>query len=457
MKDHVDNLFAEIDTPPVSLGGEALDEGKKDIAPQGVGEEPKRAGSGVVAIAAVSEQPSFIEPKADLIVGATGSGKTTQIGETSDYILAKYGKLTRLASTDPSGAGPLAGMVKSGQIEFWPVHAWPKPIEAMFLSTKGYWPLRVHDPESPLIPPDAGTYEVYGLGAFEGLTSYGDTVLAELKRTKASLSQDPSYTWNQGEFSTSGGNMSYYGMMQDTLNLWVINTHLLRYQKVLWTALESRGDDQSGSKVYGPMIGGKKATGKAGQWFVNFFHMDIIAGKGTADPVTGQSLIETKHVLFLKTHIDPLTMIPFPCKVRAPKEYAKEVPPYIESGSIAEAYLLLDKLYEKQMKGSSAKLNEISGLRERLLERAAIAQKAEAMDAEKRAKAAGLLKPMVSVPAMPFSGKGAVGGVGAIPVPAAHTVTPVLPVQPAPPSQPSATKTQLPSIQTVRKTTPPKG
>lgn len=402
----------------------------------------------------VIPQPSFIEPKADLIVGATGSGKTINVGDIADYVLLKYGKLTRLASTDPSGAGPLQGKVKAGKIEFWAVHAWPRPIEAMYKSTLGYWPLRSDDPDSPLVPPDAGTFEVYGFGAFEGLTSYGDTILAELKRTKASLSQDPSYSWSQGDFSTSGGNQSYYGMMQDTLNQWVIKTHLLNYERVLWTALESRGKDKDGNTVYGPMIGGKQATGKAGQWFVNFFHMDIIAGEQTTDPLTKQTMVEAKHILFLKTHIDPLTMVPFPCKIRAPKEYAKEVPNYLASGSVADAYRLLDTLYEKQMKASVAELSEVAGLKERLMERAATAKKREQAEAEKRAKAASLLKPMVSVPAMP-----------AMPIPAtqvvqvrsagsAGTVPPAVPKPAGLPAQvvpAGPLPAGIPTIQNVRK------
>ena len=343
-------------------------------------------------------QPSFIEPKADLIIGSTGSGKTINIGEVAKYVLLKYGKLTRMASTDPSGAGPLNGEVKAGKIEFWPVHAWPRPIEAMYKSTKGYWPLDVNDPTSPLVEPDAGTFEVYGFGAFEGLTSYGDTILDDLKKNNVTLSQDPSYKWAQGDFSTAGGNQSYYGMMQDTLKLWVINTHLLRYERILWTALEAKGKDQFGNTVAGPMIGGKQATGKAGQWFVNFVHMDMIAGDTRTDPVTKQTLQEVKHILFLKTHIDPLTLVPFPTKVRAPKKYAKDVPFYLESGSLAEAYTLLDKLYEKQMLESTTEMDEVKGLRERLMERAAKARLVEQAAAEKRAKAASLLKPMVTVP-----------------------------------------------------------
>ena len=250
-------------------------------------------------------------------------------------------------------------------------------------------PLRLDDPESPLVEPDAGTWEVYGFGAIEGLTSFGDAVLQELKDKKASLSMDPSYTWATGGVEFSGGNQSYYGFMQDQLGAWVGASHLLGYEKVLWTSLESKGPDESGTIVYGPMIGGKKAAKKAGNWFCNYFHMDVVM-----DKVSGKA----SHVLFLKTHIDPLTFVPFPCKVRAPKAFASEVPDFLPSGSIADAYILLDKLYEKQEKDSAGRISEIAGLRDRLMERAAKAKIAEAAAAEKRAKASGLLKPMVTVP-----------------------------------------------------------
>src|SRR2546430_3376547 len=89
-----------------------------------------------------SSVPVYIEPKADLVVGDTGSGKTTNIGEVSDYVLKKYGKLTRMVGADKGGFGPLTGMVKSGQISYWAVNAWKNPIAAMHKAVRGYWPLR---------------------------------------------------------------------------------------------------------------------------------------------------------------------------------------------------------------------------------------------------------------------------------------------------------------------------
>jgi hypothetical protein len=415
------------------------------------------------------DEPFFIEPKADLIWGASGTGKTVNIGEVSDYVLAKYGKLTRMVSADGGGIGPLTGLAKSGQIEFWALNAWKNPIANLERAIKGYWPLRLDDPDSPLVPPDAGTWEVYGFGAFEGLTSFGDMILDSLSGSKASLSQDPSYSWSQDGIEFSGENQSYYGFMQKELQRKVALSHLLKYEKVLWTAQESKGEEKGGGIVYGPMIGGKKATGKAAGWFLNVFHMDVIQGPTTVDLKTGQKLSEATHILFLKTHIDPLTLIPYPTKFRAPKKYKAEVPTYLESGSVAEAYRLLDTFYEKQLKESAGRLGEIKGMKEKLMERAAKARLAEAAAAEKRAVANKLLKPLVTVlggttvpsgppvgpkEAAPISGVVGGGSQATPPAPlSAPLSTPVIPTPIKPDSikPASPVKITMPTIQNVRK------
>lgn len=403
------------------------------------------------------DTPYFIEPKADLVWGASGTGKTVNIGEVSDYVLQKTGKLTRMVSADGGGIGPLTGLAKSGQLEFWALNAWKNPIANLERAIKGYWPLRLDDPESPIIPPDAGTYEVYGFGAFEGLTSFGDMILDDLSSKQASLSQDPSYVYEQDGIKFAGENQSYYGFMQKELQRKVALSHLLKYDKVLWTAQESKGEEKGGGMVYGPMIGGKKATGKAAGWFLNVFHMDVIPrGEVTIDPVTKQKMQEVDHILFLKTHIDPMTLIPYPCKLRAPKAYVKEVKPYLQSGSVADAYRLLDAMYERQEKESSGKMEEIQGLKARLLERAAAAKIKEQVEMEKRAKNAGLLKAQVSVPGGPVrvpvapvtTPKVATPAVAATPV--AVPAIPAIPGTPAKVSGPVKVP-GIPTIQNVRK------
>jgi len=431
------NMFSDSAAPLIELAPAALATPVKETVAELVRQEKIEAAG----------PPVYIEPKADLIYGASGSGKTYNISNVSDYVLEKYGKLTRIVSADGGGLGPAKGKADAGQIAFWGIAAWKNPMEAMWKAVRGHWPLRLDDPESPLVPPDAGTWEVYGYIAFESLTSWGDKILDNLKAKKASLSQDPSYTYREGDVEFSGGNQSYYGLMQDQLQSFVFSSHLLGIEIVNWTAHESKGDDTSGLKVYGPMIGGKKATGKAAGWFRNTWHMEVVQGEQFKDKESGQLIQDVRYLLFIKTHIDPSTMIPFPCKFRAPVSK-----PFIESDKgmqAAMAYKMLDDYNKIEAADAEKRIDKISGLRDKLLENAAKARKAEAEAAEKRAKATGLLKPMVRVPAMPL---------GPMPPPMVpHVAKPPAPVAPAiPAAKPKPITIQqvvkpLPTIQNVRK------
>lgn len=442
------NMFAEV--PEIA--------GQKDVASIKEGEVEKASPlptteSPATESAQALDVPFFIEPKADLVWGASGTGKTENVGEVCKYVFKKYGKLTRVVSADGGGIGPNTGLAKAGILEFWALNAWKNPIANLERAIKGYWPLRLNDPDSPIVPPDAGTFEMYGFGAFEGLTSFGDMILDNLSGTQASLSQDPSYVFEQDGIKFAGENQSYYGFMQKELQRKVALSHLLGYEKVLWTAQESKGEEKGGGIVYGPMIGGKKATGKASGWFLNVFHMDVIPqGEVKVDPVTKQKIQEVMHILFIKTHIDPQTMIPYPCKLRAPKAYTKDVKPYLDSGSVADAYRLLDSLYERQEKEASGMMDEVKGLKEKLLERAAKARLAEQAAAEKRAKAHNLLKAQVSVPHQGVVPKVAAGGPVAVKVP---TAAPPVVIPASVPGAPKAVATAkvvgLPTIQQVRK------
>ena len=452
MDNQPDNLFAAVDSLAAEQAAEDKIAGRKDGASIKEGEVsspstlPLNADAGYKADEqATLDTPFFIEPKADLIWGAGGTGKTENVGEVCRYVFKKYGKLTRVVSADGGGIGPNNGLAKAGMLEFWALNAWKNPIANLERAVKGYWPLRLDDPESPVVPPDAGTFEVYGFGGFEGLTSFGDMILDNLSGTQASLSQDPSYIFEQDGIKFAGENQSYYGFMQKELQRKVALSHLLKYEKVLWTAQESKGEEKGGGIVYGPMIGGKKATAKAAGWFLNVFHMDVIQkGEITVDPVTKQKIMDVMHILFVKTHIDPITLIPYPCKFRPPKAYTKDIKPYLDSGNLADAYRLLDELYARQEKEAVSMMDEVKGLKERLLERAAKARMAEQAAAEKRAKAAHLLKPMVSIPAMP-----AVAGVATAAKPVTAATVSAMPGTPAP--APKVPLPGLPTIQNVRK------
>src|ERR1022692_3004837 len=137
-----------------------------------------------------------IRPKADLIYGASGTRKTSNIGLIALYVWNKYHKKTRMITLDGGGFDPLLSLVEEGIIQPWVLIGRKKlTTNVVDLAMQGYWPKDVDDPVSPLVSPTAATWEEIGFYAIEGLTSMGDSFIRILKRDKASLSQDPSYTY----------------------------------------------------------------------------------------------------------------------------------------------------------------------------------------------------------------------------------------------------------------------
>jgi hypothetical protein len=302
-----------------------------------------------------------IKPKADLIYGASKTRKTSNIGLVALYIYERYHKRTRLVTLDGGGYDPIISLVNEGIVVPWFPIARPKfTISTIDLACQGWWPKDPDDPASPLVPPSPAVWEEFGFWAIEGLTSGGDAFLRQLKADKAHLSQDPSYTYaeqavdvevngkmEKRSISYSGGNMSYYGSVQDQLYDFVIKSHQLPCEKVLWTALEGKGEEEgSRAPTYGPSIAGKKSIGKAPQWFGNCVHIEQLVER-VPNATTKQIDVVERPVMYLRTHADPLTNIPFPCGTRAPFQFASELPAYLDPPDMAELYRKLDAMTER--------------------------------------------------------------------------------------------------------------
>ncbi len=185
--------------------------------------------------------------------------------------------------------------------------------------------------------------------AFEGLTSFGDAVLNRLLESKASLSQDPSYVWKEGETEYAGGNMTYFGFLQQQLPNFVSKSNGLAVDKVIWTALEGRGiDEASKAPMFGPLFtggsGAQKLTGKAGAWFGNMLHFEAVETQKTGDK--GTIDIEIEHRMYLRPHAEPTSKAMFHCKTRAPFQFAKELPNYMEP-DVGKLYDKIDELQQK--------------------------------------------------------------------------------------------------------------
>jgi hypothetical protein len=339
--------------------------------------------------------------KADLIYGASGTTKTSNIGRAALWYHQRTQKTTRLVSADGGGYDPVQSLVDKGIIQQpWPIRLWNHRVEAFDKACQGYWPEDVNNPESRLLPPTITSYEgrcfrctengthklVYGpspgapgnvvcpgcratigirpidvhvecrqyanpandlrgvaLIGIEGLTSMGDSILEYLMQTKASLSQDPAYTWVDGATNYSGGNMSYYGFVQNRLYEFVHKSHMIPFvERVIWTALEGKGEEEATRvPIFGPAIAGRKATGKAPQWFGNTLHFEMVQEILATQDENKQAQVSSKPVMYLRPHADAISKVPFQAKTRMPFQFAQELPTFMEA-DLAKLYQILE-------------------------------------------------------------------------------------------------------------------
>lgn len=88
-----------------------------------------------------------INNSATLVVGDTGTGKTSLLATLAEWVYMKYRKVTRLVAADPGGWGDMmSALIEAGVVEVWRVCSRDPdgrnglPVGTVALASQGYWP-----------------------------------------------------------------------------------------------------------------------------------------------------------------------------------------------------------------------------------------------------------------------------------------------------------------------------
>ena len=277
------------------------------------------------------------------IYGGTGTRKTTQVKWFSRYIAEVTGKATLLLSSDGGGWGPCQPEVDAGMIV--PFFCDPSfvPLPTIRKISQGYWPrdVNVSAGEVDLVPIN---WNEYGAVAIEGWTSISSIGMRYLPdkginvggedRTKLggfeqTIQVGGRVVAEQLRSNTRGD----FGFIQNFVFGIVMNFNSLPCRDVLYTALESKTEDDDRSTVFGPAIAGKKATAQCGSWVGDLIHAQdypVEVVQKVPNPAKPSESIEQKVIdmavrFYFKKHLDPATSIPFPAKPRVSPERVKEL------------------------------------------------------------------------------------------------------------------------------------
>jgi hypothetical protein len=229
-----------------------------------------------------------------LLFGSTGSGKTPMIGELAEWVYKNWGLHTRLASCDEGGWRSINPHVKLGLVQ--PHALAGDPWIWLDNMVRG----KLYDEKTKKwtssIDPKVGVW------AFEGVTSTTDHLMSWMADASAkgvNIGGGGAFNFKAGDdknkINIGSNNKAHYGVAQQQ----VYEKILLSQQLpgiVIWTAGDSRTDDDAVGQVVGPQSAGRKQTGELPRHFELTFNIVAEVSLGTELP---------KHVLYLVQHSEP--------------------------------------------------------------------------------------------------------------------------------------------------------
>lgn len=337
---------------------------------------------------------AIVTPKNVIMVyGQGGMGKSTLGAQLAAFTFKASGKKTRVVNMDGGGTHNAYGaLLERGIAEVWNLDQWDE--KSLFLSldlaTKGWWPEDTQEPNSPLLSPfskwkecptcqkdvgakgyalpprcascgttlAAGTFcrtrttyangfDAVGAVVFEGFTSFGEALLRRLRTINPEGGRTINDKAGDGSsYTISAPGQQHYGDAQAYLGQFVANTKSIPVERVLWTALENRGEEE-GKQIFGPKGPGQALTATCVPWFTDVYHLDgvVKTEKGlTVKDANGQEIVERK--LFLAPHYPPDNKL-FLFKAKTSAPLGGEMPQTLsfpaEGNTMEQVFTLLEE------------------------------------------------------------------------------------------------------------------
>jgi len=195
-----------------------------------------------------------------------------------------------------------------------------------------------------MAPSTEATWKEVGGLTFDSISTFCDLIMADLMGKNRKVSEDVATPFSE-KVATAAGGMeeikfaasarAHYGFIQNQVYTLINSASSLPIEIVGLTALESKGEEQDRTTVYGPAIIGKAATPKAPAWVGDCLHfetalvprvtmMDVKGPDGKMAKVE-EKVFDTVVRAYFMRHPDPKTGIHFPAKPRVPPEMWPEL------------------------------------------------------------------------------------------------------------------------------------
>ncbi len=232
------------------------------------------------------------------LYGSTSAGKTQLVGELAEFVYSALKKKSLVYMADGGGFKTIKSLVDLGVVDIEDLREIPLAFESLDAIAQG----KRYDQKTHMWV--KGTPELYGMIAFEGLTSIGDKIMRDMAVMDSKgvhIGADPSACFTQGSLTVPLNTRSQYGVGQATPKAAVALSQMLHVEYVVWTALDGHGSDVANEEtpILGPSLPGSAINAKIPSWFEYTFRVVSL-------PQVPPKPCE--HRLYLHSHIDPLTV-----------------------------------------------------------------------------------------------------------------------------------------------------
>jgi hypothetical protein len=273
--------------------------------------------------------------RSGVIYGESGSYKSTSAAHFSRYIYEVTGKRTLLFSLDGGGWGPMDPEIQAGLILPYRCNI-QVPLPVIRKISQGYWPERPEETSIAATNLRAVNWQEFGGMVVEGMTSISQALMRHLADQGIKTGEEATNQFAQNVMvdgvktaeKFAGNSRGHYGFVQNQLYSMVMNFTGLPCHYVLFTALESRTEEDDRTTIYGPAVAGKKATAMVPSWVGDCIHSQTTPVKRSVqvpDPADPKKLVDSEVVdtvarMYFMKHPDPATGIMFPAKPRVSPE-----------------------------------------------------------------------------------------------------------------------------------------
>ncbi len=228
-----------------------------------------------------------------LLVGDTGAGKTTQIGELVEAAALETGLPAVMFRMDKGGNLPILPHITAGMLE---EYAYDSDIDPWI------WISHAVRGEAYIDKKWVKVTKGKCLAAYEGLTAFSEALMMDLAKIGAETPAQAvggesawTLTAKHGDetMEIAGSTMSHYGLVQLRImnEIWATNPGV----PSIWTAILARSTDVTGAGgVLGAMTTGKAQAAIVSRWYDYTFRLNNVPSE------TGAA----KHILYLDTHLD---------------------------------------------------------------------------------------------------------------------------------------------------------